>query len=75
VPNEFAAKITLEQHQKAADYTTAKLKVNHLEILKTKVRYKLNGKSISVPITIRLIIKPTPISLINLLLQMNQSMQ
>jgi STE24 endopeptidase len=33
VPNEFAAKITLEQHQKAADYTTAKLKVNHLEIL------------------------------------------
>lgn len=33
VPNEFAEKITLEQHQKSADYTAAKLKVNHLEIL------------------------------------------
>lgn len=33
VPDEFCEKITLEQHQKAADYTTAKLKVNHLEIV------------------------------------------
>lgn len=33
VPDEFYEKITLEQHQKAANYTTAKLKVNHLEIV------------------------------------------
>ncbi len=33
VPGEFVEKITLKQHQKAADYTIAKLKINHLEIL------------------------------------------
>ena len=33
VPKEFAEKITLKQHQKAANYTIAKLKVNYLEIL------------------------------------------
>lgn len=31
VPNEFSEKITLEQHQKAADYTRAKLSINNLE--------------------------------------------
>ena len=33
VPNEFSEKITLEQHQKAAEYTQAKLSVNHFEII------------------------------------------
>ena len=33
VPEEFAAKITLEQHQKAANYTQAKLLVNHFEVI------------------------------------------
>lgn len=33
VPDEFAEKITLEQHQKAANYTRAKLKINNLEIV------------------------------------------
>jgi STE24 endopeptidase len=33
VPNEFSEKITLEDHQKAAEYTQAKLLVNHFEII------------------------------------------
>ncbi len=33
VPTEFQEKITLEQHQKAAEYTQAKLSVNHFEII------------------------------------------
>lgn len=33
VPAEFKEKITLEQHQKAAEYTQAKLSVNHFEII------------------------------------------
>ena len=33
VPAEFSEKITLEQHQKAAQYTQAKLLVNHFEII------------------------------------------
>ncbi len=33
VPQEFLAKITLEQHQKAANYTQAKLLVNHFEVI------------------------------------------
>lgn len=33
VPDEFLEKITLEQHQKTANYTTAKIRINHLEIL------------------------------------------
>ena len=33
IPEEFAEKITLSQHQKAANYTRAKLKINNLEIL------------------------------------------
>ena len=33
VPNEFSEKITLEQHQKAAEYTQAKLLVNHFEVI------------------------------------------
>ena len=33
VPNEFGEKITLEDHQKAAEYTQAKLLVNHFEII------------------------------------------
>ena len=33
VPNEFNEKITLEDHQKAAEYTQAKLLVNHFEII------------------------------------------
>ncbi|MDC0965853.1 M48 family metallopeptidase [Candidatus Thioglobus sp.] len=33
VPDEFSEKITLEQHQKAAQYTQAKLLVNHFEII------------------------------------------
>lgn len=33
VPGEFSEKITLEQHQKAAQYTQAKLLVNHFEII------------------------------------------
>jgi STE24 endopeptidase len=33
VPVEFSEKITLEQHQKAAEYTQAKLLVNHFEVL------------------------------------------
>lgn len=31
VPDEFASKITLKDHQKAADYTTAKLKLGSIE--------------------------------------------
>ncbi len=33
VPDEFGEKITLEDHQKAAEYTQAKLKVNHFEVM------------------------------------------
>ncbi len=33
VPNEFSKKITLKEHQKAAEYTQAKLTVNHFEIM------------------------------------------
>ena len=33
VPDAFAAQITLEQHQKAADYTTAKLSINKTELI------------------------------------------
>lgn len=33
VPNEFSEKITLEEHQKAGNYTLAKLRVNHLEVI------------------------------------------
>jgi len=33
VPAEFAGKISLDQHQKAAEYTQAKLLVNHFEVL------------------------------------------
>lgn len=33
VPNEFAEKITLKQHQKAAYYTQSKLKVNNFEVI------------------------------------------
>ncbi len=33
VPSEFSEKITLKQHQKAAEYTQAKLLVNHFEII------------------------------------------
>ncbi|CAC9539927.1 Uncharacterized integral membrane endopeptidase Bmul_2226 [uncultured Gammaproteobacteria bacterium] len=33
VPAEFSEKITLAQHQKAAEYTQAKLTVNHFEII------------------------------------------
>lgn len=33
VPNGFETKITLEQHQKAAKYTQAKLLVNHFEVI------------------------------------------
>lgn len=33
VPQEFSDKITLEEHQKAADYTTAKLKLGSIESL------------------------------------------
>lgn len=33
VPAAFAEQITLEQHQKAADYTLAKLKVNKIELV------------------------------------------
>lgn len=33
VPDAFAKQITLEQHQKAADYTQAKLKVNKIELI------------------------------------------
>lgn len=33
VPAEFSEKITLEQHQKAAEYTQAKLLVNHFEVI------------------------------------------
>ena len=32
VPDAFAEQITLEQHQKAADYTTAKLRINKVEL-------------------------------------------
>ena len=32
VPDAFAEQITLEQHQKAADYTTAKLRINKIEL-------------------------------------------
>lgn len=33
VPNEFIQNITLSEHQKAANYTQAKLKVNNLELV------------------------------------------
>jgi len=33
VPGEFSEKITLEQHQKAAEYTQAKLLANHFEVV------------------------------------------
>ena len=33
VPDDFVAQITLEQHQKAADYTTAKLSINKTELI------------------------------------------
>ncbi|MCK5385545.1 MAG: M48 family peptidase, partial [Gammaproteobacteria bacterium] len=33
VPAAFAEQITLEQHQKAADYTTAKLLINKIELV------------------------------------------
>lgn len=33
VPNEFSTKIKLKEHQKAANYTRAKLKLNQFEIL------------------------------------------
>jgi STE24 endopeptidase len=33
VPNEFAEKITLQEHQKAARYTQAKLKLNYFELI------------------------------------------
>lgn len=33
VPEDFAEQITLEQHQKAADYSVAKLKVNKIELM------------------------------------------
>ena len=33
VPKAFAEHITLEQHQKAADYSTAKLSINKIELL------------------------------------------
>ncbi|CAC9443162.1 Peptidase, M48 family [Bathymodiolus heckerae thiotrophic gill symbiont] len=33
VPDEFAQKITLEQHQKAANYTHAKLTLNYFEVV------------------------------------------
>ena len=33
VPDAFAEQITLEQHQKAADYTTAKLLINKIELV------------------------------------------
>ena len=33
VPDEFASKISLADHQKAADYTTAKLKLGSVESL------------------------------------------
>ncbi len=32
VPDAFAEQITIEQHQKAADYTTAKLRINKIEL-------------------------------------------
>lgn len=33
VPDAFSEQITLEQHQKAADYTTAKLTINKIELV------------------------------------------
>ncbi|QKQ24100.1 M48 family metallopeptidase [Candidatus Ruthia endofausta] len=33
IPSEFSKKITLKEHQKAAKYTQAKLKLNHFEII------------------------------------------
>ena len=33
VPKDFAEQITLEQHQKAADYSAAKLAINKIELL------------------------------------------
>ena len=33
VPEDFAEQITLEQHQKAADYSVAKLKINKIELV------------------------------------------
>ncbi len=33
IPSEFSKKITLKEHQKAAEYTQAKLKLNHFEVI------------------------------------------
>ncbi len=33
IPSEFSKKITLTEHQKAAEYTQAKLKLNHFEVI------------------------------------------
>ncbi|SFV56719.1 CAAX prenyl protease 1, putative [hydrothermal vent metagenome] len=33
VPNEFSEKISLKEHQKAGDYTLAKLKINNIELV------------------------------------------
>jgi STE24 endopeptidase len=33
VPSEFSKKITLKEHQKAAEYTQSKLTVNHFEVM------------------------------------------
>ncbi len=33
IPGEFSEKITLKEHQKAAEYTQAKLKLNHFEVI------------------------------------------
>lgn len=33
IPSEFRKKITLKEHQKAAEYTQAKLKLNHFEVI------------------------------------------
>lgn len=33
IPSEFSEKITLKEHQKAAEYTQAKLKLNHFEVI------------------------------------------
>ncbi|BBB22654.1 STE24 endopeptidase [Abyssogena phaseoliformis symbiont OG214] len=33
IPSEFSKKITLKEHQKAAEYTQAKLKLNHFKVI------------------------------------------
>ncbi|MBW5291111.1 MAG: Peptidase, M48 family [Candidatus Ruthia sp. Asou_11_S2] len=33
IPSEFSKKITLKEHQKAAEYTQTKLKLNHFEVI------------------------------------------